>query len=304
MKKNGITTKSSIILLGLALPGIIYLFIMNYIPMAGILLAFKNYNARLGFFKSEWCGFRNFRFLFASQDAYRIIRNTIGYNFLFIVVTTIVAISVALLLNEIGKRTLVKIYQTTYFLPYFISWVVVGFMAKILFSYNTGILNQIRNVFGFDNLAWYQTTKPWLLILPLADIWKKVGYQSVIYYGALMSIDQEMFEAARIDGCSGLKTIRYITLPSIMPVIMILFILSIGSIMRSDFGLFYYVPNNSGTIYAVTDVIDTYIFRTLRETGDIGVTSAVGFIQAVVGALLVLFTNKIVKKFSSDNALI
>lgn len=302
--RRSLALRSTFDLSLMALPGVTFLLIFNYIPMMGILIAFKNYNNRLGFFGSEWVGFRNFEYLFKSQDAFRIIRNTLGYNLMFIFALMVCAIAVALLMDALIRRVSVKIYQTAFFLPYFISWVVVGYMASILFEYDKGIFNQLIRMTGGEGVLWYQETKPWIFILLGAHLWKNIGFQTVIYYGAIMSIDQELYDAAKIDGCRGHHIIRYIVLPLIKPTAIILTILAIGSIMRADFGLFYYVPNNSGMIYETTDVIDTYIFRVLKQTGDISISSAIGFFQSVVGFVMVMTTNWIVRKINAENALI
>lgn len=305
-RKSGKTLarRSTFDLSFMALPGVIFLFIFNYIPIAGILIAFKNFNNRLGFWGSEWVGLRNFEFLFKSQDAFRIIRNTLGYNLVFIFLLMACAITAALLLDAVKRKTCLKIYQTSFFLPYFISWVVAGYMAQTLFDFDKGILNQVIKAFGGEEVAWYQEIKPWIGILPLAHVWKNIGFQTVIYYGAIMSIDQELYDAAKIDGCRGIHIIRYIVLPLIKPTAIILTILAIGSIMRADFGLFYYIPNNSGMLYEATDVIDTYIFRVMKQTGDVSISSAIGFVQSVVGFVLVMVTNWIVGKINSENALL
>ncbi len=303
-KNRSLSLRSTLDLSIMALPGILVLFIFNYIPIAGILIAFKNYNNRLGFWGSEWVGLRNFEFLFKSQDAFRIIRNTLGYNLFFILLLMVCAIATALLLDSVKRKISLKIYQTTFFLPYFISWVVAGYMAQTLFEFDKGILNQFVKMFGGENVAWYQELKPWLLILPFAHVWKNIGFQTIIYYGAIMSIDQELYDAAKIDGCRGVHIIRYIVLPLIKPTAIILTILAIGSIMRADFGLFYYIPNNSGMLYEVTDVIDTYIFRVLKQTGDVSISSAIGFFQSVIGFALVMITNWVVGKINSENALL
>lgn len=291
-------------MLMMALPGILLVLIFNYVPMAGVLIAFKNFKNNLGFFGSEWVGFKNFEFIFKSQDAFRIISNTLGYNLLFIITGTICAIVVALLLNSVHNRKAIKFYQTAYFLPYFISWVLVGYMARTLFEFDKGILNQILVALGMDKISWYQEKGPWWLIFILANIWKQIGVQSVIYYGSIMSIDQGLFEAAEIDGCGRLGRIRYITLPLLKPTVVILTILAVGNIMRADFGLFYYLPNNSGMLYAVTDVIDTYIYRALRETGNISGSAAVGLFQSAIGFALVMITNFFAKKADESLALI
>lgn len=288
----------------MALPGIALVILFNYIPMFGVLIAFKDYKNNLGFFGSRWVGFDNFEYIFKSQDAVRIISNTLGYNLVFIATLTVCAIAVALLLNSVQSKGALKVYQTSYFLPYFISWVLVGYMARTLFEYDKGILNQLLEALGMEKISWYQDKSPWRVILVVANIWKQIGVQSVIYYGSIMSIDPELFEAAEIDGCGRWGKIRNITLPLIKPTVIILTILAVGNIMRADFGLFYYLPNNSGLLYSVTDVIDTYIYRTLRETGNVSGSAAVGLFQSAVGFVLVMVTNYLAKKTDESLALI
>ncbi len=295
--------KSSLQMLTFALPAIVWFIIFSYIPMLGLSIAFQKYEFRKGIFGSSFIGFDNFKYLFQSLDLVRILRNTILYNCAFILLTMIAAIAVALMLNSLKKRWQVKIFQTSFFLPYFVSWVVIGYIASTLFDYRSGILNQMLTFIGKEPVSWYQEPKHWIWLLPTFSVWKALGYQSVVYLGAILGVDSEILEAATIDGCSGLQKIRYITLPLITPTIVILLLMSIGSILRADFGLFYYIPNNSGMLYSTTDVIDTYLFRALTQLGNVSVSSAVGFFQSVVGFILVIVSNKLVNKYNSDYAL-
>lgn len=287
----------------LALPAFLWFLIFAYIPMFGSIIAFKNFDFRLGIFGSPWCGLDNFKYLFFSNDAVRILRNTVCYNALFIVVGMVTALTVALLLERVKHKISIKFYQSVFFMPYLISWVVAGFIAQGIFKLDGGILNNIRANFGLDPVSWYTDTKPWPYILLIANVWKVFGYNAVIYYGALLGIDPALYEAATIDGANSWQKIIKITIPMLKPTIMILFILAVGGIMRADFGLFYYVPNNSGPIFEVTDVIDTYIYRALKISGDIQGSSAASIFQSVVGLVLVVSVNAIVKKIDPDNAL-
>ena len=295
-KKNGGLTL-------LALPGIIWFLIFSYMPMFGIIIAFKKFNYKKGIFGSDWVGLKNFEYLFRSNDAFRILRNTILYNAAFIVIGTVCSIIIAILLDEIGKRRFIKFYQTTMFFPYFISWVVVGYMAQGLFSYDGGILNAVLEFFGKEPVMWYVDKDVWPFALIIANLWKGLGYSTIMYYGSIMGIDNELFEAAVIDGAGRLDKIFYITLPMLKPTIIVLFIMSIGNMLRADFGLFYYIPNNSGALYGVTDVIDTYIYRALKVTADMEGSSAVSFFQSIVGFFLVLLANSIIKKVDPDNSM-
>lgn len=287
----------------LLLPGIILMTIFMYIPMFGIIIAFKDYRNNLGIFGSKWVGLQNFKFFFTSQDAWRIGRNTVGYGILFIVLGLVAAVFVAILLYEIKSRAALKVYQTSMILPHFLSWVIVGYITYILLEPNMGIFNRIIRVFGGDGLQWYSEPKYWVIILPLVNLWKNVGLKCIMYYAALMGIDRELFEAAEIDGAGRFKQILYITIPSLVPLMTILTILDVGHIIKGDFGLFYTIPRDVGLLYPTTDIIDTYVYRGLRTGDDIGITTAVGLFQSVIGFIMVVGTNLIVKKISPDNSL-
>ncbi len=287
----------------MALPALVFLFIFNYLPMAGIVIAFKRFRVNLGFFKSPWVGFGNFDFFFASQDAWRITRNTLGYNTLFIVLGMLVSVAFALMLYEITNRNIVKLYQTVFFFPYFLSWVVVGYTLFAFLNMRYGILNNLIVSLGGESIQWYVNSLYWPPILVYMNLWKQIGYFSVIYYAGLMGIDRELFEAAVIDGANRRQTITHISIPLLSHLMVILVILQIGRIFYADFGLFYHLPRDVGMLYSTTDVIDTYVFRALRVTGDIGMASAANFYQAIVGFLLVLTSNLFVRKVSPDHAL-
>lgn len=289
-------------LLTLTLPGLIYFLIFCYLPMFGIVIAFKKYNYNDGIWGSKWIGFKNFEFFFKSQDALRTTRNTLAYNAVFIVVGIVAAVIVALLLYEITERYLLKIFQTSIILPNFLSWVIVGYISYILLNPNYGVFNQIIRLFGGKAISWYSETKYWPFILTGFNVWKSVGMDSITYYAALMGVSKELFEAAEIDGASKLQKTMTVSVPALIPIMTILGILKVGSIFRGDFGLFYQIPRDIGTLYPVTDVIDTYLYRGLRG-GDIGISSAVGLFQSAVGFVLVVVTNLIVKKIEPDNAL-
>lgn len=287
----------------LTIPGIICLLIFAYIPMFGIIIAFKDYRNNLGIFKSQWVGLQNFKFFFTSQDAWRIGRNTVGYGILFIVINLIAAVFVAILLYEIRHKIALKFYQTSMILPHFLSWVIVGYITYILLEPEMGILNKIIQFFGGEGLQWYSEPKYWVVILPIVNLWKNIGLKTIMYYAALMGIDEQLFEAAQLDGASRFKQILYITLPSLIPLMTILTILDVGHIIKGDFGLFYTIPRDVGLLYPTTDIIDTYVYRGLRTGDDIGITTAVGLFQSVVGFLMVVGTNLIVKKVSPENSL-
>ncbi|GIQ71152.1 sugar ABC transporter permease [Xylanibacillus composti] len=286
----------------LLLPGALYTLVFHYLPLVGIIIAFKSYRYDLGIFGSEWVGLKNFEFFFASETAWRITRNTILYNAGFIVFTTATALAFAIMLNEIGRRW-VKAYQTVLFLPHFLSWVVVGYIVLAFLDHESGYLNRLLMLVGMNPQNWFYESSFWPYILNTTNLWKTVGFATLIYYAGIIGINSEYYEAARIDGASKLQMIRRITIPLLTPLIAILFILAVGNMFRGDFGLHYFVPNNSGLIYSTTDVVDTYVYRALRTLGDVSMAAAVSFFQSIVGFVLVLGANTIIKKINEENAL-
>jgi putative aldouronate transport system permease protein len=288
----------------MTLPGLAYLVINNYIPMAGLVIAFKDFNYANGIFGSRWAGLKNFEFLFRTHDAFVITRNTVLYNAAFIVINTIVAIVTAILLSEVTKRILMRIYQTVILLPYLISIVIVSYLVYSFLSVNVGFVNKtILPLLGMEGVAWYTEAKYWPVILPVVSLWRGFGFYSVIYLSSIVGIDRTFYEAAELDGASRFQCIRHITLPLITPVITMMTLLAVGRIFYSDFGLFYQVPMNSGALYSTTNVIDTYVYRGLMQLGDIGMSAAAGLYQSLVGFLLVLGSNLLVRKVNPDNAL-
>lgn len=286
----------------ITLPGVLYTLLFAYVPMIGIIIAFKKYRYDEGIFGSEWVGWSNFEFLFASSDAWRIIRNTIGYNLVYTITVTVSALLFALLLNEIRQR-FVKVYQTVLFLPYFISTVLVGYIVYAFLEANNGYLNRVLESFGLPGRMWYAETKPWLFILPTVNLWHGVGFATLVYYAGIMGIGSDYYEAAKLDGASRIQMMYRITLPLLTPLIMILLILSIGNMIRGDFGLHYFVPQNSTLVLSTTDIIDTYVVRALQTIGDVGMSAAVGFFQSVTGLILVITANAIVRKINDENSL-
>ena len=279
-KKRG-SFKDNLQLLSMALPTILLLAVFNYAPMFGLVLAFKDYKVTDGIFGSPWAGFKNFEFFLKSQDAWRITRNTLGLNFLFIIVGIICGVIFALIMFEVKRARQVKVYQTISILPSFLSWVAVGYIVYALLDPTKGILNQIIEFFGGKGISWYSEPQYWPVILLISKTWQGVGLGSIIYYAALMGVDQELFEAAEIDGANKLQRTWYISLPQLVPIIIIMGLLDVGKIFRADFGLFYNVTRNVGALYPTTDVIDTYVFRALMNQGNIGMSSAVGLFQSV-----------------------
>lgn len=291
-------------LLLIAAPGIIYLIINNYIPMMGIFLAFKDFSYMKGVFGSDWCGFDNFEFLFRTKDAFIIIRNTLLYNAAFIVIGTIASIFVAILLTELGERLRTKFFQATLLLPNLLSWVVIGVVGFAFLNADSGFLDKtVLPALGIDPIAWYSTPQYWPVILLVVFLWKNTGYNSIIYMASIAGISKEIFESAQLDGASKLKQIWHITLPLLRPTVTITTLMMVGRIFYSDFGLFYQVPQNAGILYPVTQTIDTYVYRALMESNNVGMAAAAALFQSVVGFVLVLGANMLVRKIDSDNAL-
>ena len=297
------TLKKDIPIYVMLLPGFLYLLVNNYLPMGGLIIAFKHINWQKGIWKSDWAGFKNFEYLFKTPDAFRITRNTICYNIAFIIINLIVAVAFAIFLSEIKSKLAVKCYQTVIMLPFMISMVIVSYLAYAFLAGDTGLLNGMRNAVGLENISWYTEPKYWPFILVIINCWKGVGYGTIVYLSSILGIDQELYEAAAVDGITGLQKIRYITIPLIKPTIITMMLLSVGTIFYSDFGLFYQVPMNSGALMDATNTIDTYVYRGLISLGDVGMSSAAGFYQSVVGFILVLIANWITNKYSSENAL-
>lgn len=290
-------------LLLMTMPVVIFTFIFSYMPMFGIIIAFKNYKYNEGILGSAWVGLRNFKFFFTSPDSWRITRNTIGYNFIFIITNMVVATFIALLLYEISNRKLLKAYQTVMFIPHFLSWIVVAYMVYAVLSPASGMLNRLFENMGMPKIEWYTSPLYWIFIFPVAQIWKTVGFDALIYYACLLSIDREYFEAAEIEGASKWQIMTKIKLPFLYPLMIILTILAIGRIFQADFGLFYQLPMDSKLLYPTTDVIDTYVYRALTLNGDFALSSAAGFYKSFVGLILVIITNAVVKKINPDNSL-
>lgn len=286
------------------LPALLYLLINNYIPMAGMVIAFKKLNFAKGIWASPWAGLKNFKFLFASKDAWIITRNTLLYNVAFILVNMVVGIAVAILITEVRNTKLKKIYQSAILLPFLMSMVILSYIVYALLSAENGLVNNsILPLFHIDPIQWYQKPKYWPAVLIIANCWKGVGYGCLIYIASLIGIDPSFYEAARLDGASKWQEITKITLPSLVPTIITLLLLSIGRIFYSDFGLFYQVPMNSGVLFPTTNVIDTYVYRALIEQGNISMSSAAGVYQSLVGFCVVMLSNWIVRRVDKDQAL-
>jgi putative aldouronate transport system permease protein len=286
----------------MVVPGLLYLLINNYIPMAGIAIAFKKVDYAKGLFRSDWIGFENFRYLFSTKDAFIITRNTILYNVAFIVLGTILGLIVGIFLSEIALKVFQRLYQTIILLPQLFSIIIVAYIVLALLSNEAGLIN--KSILGPDNAVnFYTTPAYWPFILTFVNLWKGLGYNSIIYLSAIVSVDRNLYEAATVDGVGRFKQVFYVTIPSIKPTIVTLVMISVGRIFYSDFGLFYQVPMNSGPLYDVTNTIDTYVYRGLMQLNNIGMSSAAGTYQAIVGLCVILIVNALVRKFDRESAM-
>lgn len=297
------TIKRHWMLLAMLAPAVIYVLVFSYIPMSGIVLAFKKYQYAGGIYFSPWNGLDNFKALLVAGKLGEVTRNTLLYNIAFIALGVFFEMGSAILLNEIGSKWFKKIAQSFMFLPYFISWVVVSAIMFNVFNYEKGVVNHVLNFFGVESFDLYNTPNAWPIVLILLKIWKQTGYGSVVYLAAITGLDQEMFEAASIDGASAWQKIRYITIPSLIPTMVIMVLLAIGNIFRGDFGMFYQTVKSSALLQPVTGVIDTYVFGLLINNGDIGVSAAAGLYQSVLCFITITVCNKLVKRFDPDYAL-
>jgi len=295
------------VLMIMALPSIIYFLITSYLPMVGVYFAFTSYQFTTDFFStlfgSKFVGLSNFEYLFSSGLAWRMTANTLIYNFIFIVGGTILKVAIAIMFSEIAGKFYKKCVQTITFLPHFISMVMVGTFAYNLLNYNSGVINSLLVALGFERMDFYSMPNAWYAILPMVDFWKGVGYGSIIYVSAITGISDELYEAADLDGANFMQEIIHITIPSIRPTIVILTLMSLGSIMKGNFDLFYQLVGESGQLMETTEIIDTYVWRSLRQNVQIGMGSAAGLYQSFVGMILVVLVNTIVKKIEPDYAI-
>ena len=291
------------VLLLMCLPAIIFFFAFNYMPLPGIWVAFVRYNYRDGIFGSQFIGLQNFEFLMTSGKLLELTRNTVLYNIAFILLGNFLAVFVAILLNEMRSKYFKKVSQTIMFLPYFISQVLVGILAFNLLNYDTGFVNGVLTDMGLEKWQPYANANVWPVILIIIYLWQQTGYNSVVYFAAIMGIDGEMMEAAKVDGANGFQRIRYIILPSLKPTIVILLLFALGGIVRGNFGLFYNVVGANPMLYSTTDIIETYVYRATVVDFNFSRASAVGLYQSVIGFVIVMTVNYIVKKIEPDYSL-
>lgn len=285
-------------------PGLLYMLFNNYIPMTFTVIAFKKFNFQKGIWGSEFNGLENFKSLFSTRDSWIILRNTIGYNLVFIVVSLLIGLTLAILLDELASRRGKRLYQMSYLIPYMISITVVSYIVYAFLSTETGFINNgILKILGKDKISWYSEPKYWPFILVAVNQWKWLGYNTIIYYSSVISIDSGYYEAATIDGAARFQRIWYITIPLIRSTIITMTLLQLGSIFRTDFGLFYQVPMDSSALMNVTNTIDTYVYRGIKSVGTLGMSSAAGLYQSVVGFVLILVMNGIVRKIDKESAI-
>ena len=282
---------------------VLHTFIFSYCTLYGLLIAFKDYKYSLGIWGSKWVGLNNFKFFVLSNDCLRLVKNTISLNALFIVTIMAAEIALAIVFYEITSRRALKAYQTILITPNFISWVTVGYVVYAFLQPQYGIVNNILRSLGLEGIQFYNEPAVWPAILNFAQVWKGVGMGCIIYYATLMGIDNTLYEAARIDGATKWQEIKHITLPMLSRLIVLQLIMAVGGIFNSDFGLFYQLTRDSGALYKTTDVIDTYLYRTMRVIGDMKLSSAVGLLKSVVGFMLVYLTNFIVRKYDEELSL-
>ena len=288
----------------MALPGIVYMICNNYMPMFGIILAFKKLDVTKGILRSPWAGLKNFEFLFKTKATIGIIRNTVLYNLVFLFLGTALAVALAILLNEVKSKKMGKLYQSLILIPYLMSWVIASYLVYAFLAQDIGIVNNsILKPLGKEAVSWYMEKKYWPYILTFCYMWKNIGYMMIIYYSSIVSLSADYFEAASLDGATKWQQIRLITLPLIKGTIITMVILNLGRIVTSDFSLFYQIPKNSGALYSVTQTLDVYVYNALMKNSDFAMSSAASVFQSIVGFIFVLITNAIVRKYNKESAL-
>jgi putative aldouronate transport system permease protein len=290
-------------LLLMCLPALVVVFLISYMPMPGIVLAFKNYRVAKGIWGSDWVGLNNFQFLLTSGIAWEIIRNTLVLNTLFIIAAQVCSLTMSLLLNEVYHTHFAKIYQSILFFPHFVSWVLVGFFTFAFLNSDSGYVNALLRSLGQNPVNWYASPQYWYAILVFLSVWKGLGYFTIIYLAGMLNINPEYYEAARIDGASKLQEVRYISLPLIQPLVIINVLLAIGRIFFANFDFIYNVTRDSSLLLPTVNVIDTFVYRSLAAVGNFNLASAAGFFQAIMGLILVLFANALVRRINREHAL-
>lgn len=309
MRRRYRFSKEDLELLLIALPTVVWYILFCYLPMFGIIIAFKQFRPLpdagfiMSLIKSEFVGFDNFKFLFATPDAWIIFRNTLAYNAVFIVLDIVIPVALAIMISQLHSQKLAKVCQTAMFLPHFLSWVVVSYFVFAFLSVDKGLLNQLYKALGWESVEWYMQPRYWPYILTFLHLWKGMGYGMVVYLASISGIDISLYEAALIDGSTKWQQVKYITLPMLKPIITIMFILSVGHIFTTDFGLFYNIPRNSGTLINVTQTIDVYVYKALMGMNNIGFSSAAAFLQSIFGFITITTANWIVRKIDPNSSL-
>jgi len=303
IKKRSLMSKDSMQLILMTLPGFILVLIFSYIPMFGIILAFKSFNPNLGILASNWVGFDNFKFFFVSNDFVRLMRNTILYALWFIVIGNTVSITFAVMCYNVKSKSSLKFYQTTAILPTFMSIVLVSYIVYSFLSPTTGVVNNVISMLGGEKIQWYSDPKYWPFILTIVQMWNCMGYGSLLYYAVMVGIDETLFDAAKIDGANKWQQTINVIVPEIMGLLSLQIILGVAGAMGGDFGLFYQIPRNIGLLYETTDIINTYVFRALQTGASFGRTTAIGLFQSAAGIVLLLIANAVIKKIDSDKSM-
>jgi len=295
--------RSNRVYLLLLLPAVLYVLLFCYIPMGGVVIAFKNYNYSSGIFGSAWVGMKNFRFLAISNKLWTLTRNTLAYNFVFITVGMFLEVTFAIIINEMRCKWFKKTFQSFMFLPFFISWVVATAVIQTLLDYDSGLITRMVESMGGNMVNIYTTASPWPYLLVFFRMWKGVGYGSIIYLSAISSIDQEMYEAAEIDGANSWQKVFRITVPNLVPTMVIMFLLAVGQIFRGDFGMFYQMVGNNGVLLETADILDLYVYRAMSSGTNLGMSAAAGLYQSVLCFATIMLVNFIVKKIQPDYTL-
>ena len=285
------------------LPALIYLFINNYLPMSGLVLAFEKYNVKDGIWGSQFVGFKNFTFLLKNNDLPILFRNTLGYNLCFILINLVLGVTLAILITEITNLKFRKAAQSSILFPFVVSIVIVSYMVRAFLDPEAGLLNHLLVSMGHQKVAWYDTAKYWPFILIFVNTWKGVGYGCILYISSILGIDMSLYESASLDGATKFQKIRYLTLPFLKPTMITVSLLSLGRVFNSDFGLFFQVPQNSGLISSTTQTIDTFVYNVLITQSNVGMSAAASFFQSVMGFLMIMVFNAITRKISRENAL-
>ncbi len=284
-------------------PGLLWLVLFHFVPIFGLVIAFKDYKYANGIFGSAWNGLDNFKTFFSANYAFRIFRNTIGYNLIWmLLVNLFLGMLIAIMLYEVRNKIANKIYQTSMLIPYFVSYVIIAYIGFLFLSHDNGLLNQLIKSFGGKEIYWYYEPKVWPYILTFFDAWKNIGMASLYYYAALLAIDPCLFESASLDGAGRLRQIWYISVPELMPMASVVLISKVGGVLGGGMDIFYQLPMDSSKVYETTETIATYLFRGLAS-GSISTSAAVGFFQSVIGVILLLITNRIIRKISPENAM-